>query len=360
VTSSLGKLIRLFSARPGRPRPGQHPWAHLAALRRVTASTTAGGVMLVGLPLGLEYVVRPGDTLSEIAERHGTTVARLVDRNGLHRSGDQVVAGQSLRVPSRATPTRHRRIDPDARRIVRYTVRPGDTPSGLAVRFHAWTAELVAMNGSVLRIGERIRIPVVVAAAARDRRTRDSRPARAHRRPAKDRAKDRANDRARDRARHRSRQRARDDRDRARQQHSHARSGPSRATVRRVIARTARRHGVDPQLALAVSWQEAGWQMHHVSSADAVGAMQVIPSTGVWMSGVVGRRLDLHRLHDNVTAGVVLLKLLRDAAPPKIAIAGYYQGLAGVREHGMYDDTRRYVANVLALKHRFEKGQYPA
>jgi murein DD-endopeptidase MepM/ murein hydrolase activator NlpD len=323
----------------------------------VTASTTAGGVMLVGLPLGLEYVVRPGDTLSEIAERHGTTVARLVDRNGLHRSGDQVVAGQSLRVPSRTPRTHARRISPDARRIVRYTVRPGDTPSGLAVRFHAWTAELVAMNGSVLRVGERIRIPVVVAAAARDRRTRDSRPARAHGRPAKDRAKNRARHRGNDQ--NRSGQPARGNRDRARQ-HSHAGGGPSRATVRRVITRTARRHGVDPQLALAVSWQEAGWQMHHVSSADAVGAMQVIPSTGVWMSGIVGRRLDLHRLHDNVTAGVVLLKLLRDAAPPKIAIAGYYQGLAGVREHGMYDDTRRYVANVLALKHRFEKGEYPA
>ncbi len=352
MTSSLGKLIRLFSARPGRARAGD-PWANLAALRRVTASTTAGGVMLVGLPLALDYVVRPGDTLSEIAERHGTTVERLVDRNGLHRSGDQLVAGQSLQIPSRGTRTRHRRISPDARRIVGYTVRPGDTPSGLAVRFHAWTAELIAMNGSVLHVGERIRIPVVVAAAARERRTRDSRPARAQRRHAQSRAQNQAQHRSRQRAAERARQRAR--RDRSRADH-----GPSRATVRRVITRTARRHGVDPQLALAVSWQEAGWQMHHVSSADAVGAMQVIPSTGVWMSGVVGRRLDLHRLHDNVLAGVVLLKLLRDAAPPKIAIAGYYQGLAGVREHGMYDDTRRYVANVLALKHRFEMGQYPA
>jgi LysM repeat protein len=296
-------------------------------------------------------MVRPGDTLSEIAERHGTTVERLVDRNGLHRSGDELIAGQSLQIPSRGSRTRHRRISPDARRIVRYTVRPGDTPSGLAVRFHAWTAELIAMNGSVLRVGERIRIPVVVAAVARERRTRDSRSARAHRGD----AQDRAPKRAQKRAQHRSRQRTEQRQDRSRADH-----GPSRATVRRVITRTARRYGVDPQLALAVSWQEAGWQMHHVSSADAVGAMQVIPSTGVWMSGVVGRRLDLHRLHDNVTAGVVLLKLLRDAAPPKIAIAGYYQGLAGVREHGMYDDTRRYVANVLALKHRFEMGQYPA
>ena len=66
---------------------------------------------------------------------------------------------------------------------------------------------------------------------------------------------------------------------------------PSRETVRRVIARTARRHGVDPQLALAVSWQEAGWQMHHVSSANAIGAMQVLPSTARWMEQYAGHRL---------------------------------------------------------------------
>ena len=38
----------------------------------------------------------------------------------------------------------------------------------------------------------------------------------------------------------------------------------------------------------------------------------------------------------------------------------YYQGLAGVRKYGMYDDTKRYVANVLYLKRRFEQGNYPA
>jgi hypothetical protein len=30
-----------------------------------------------------------------------------------------------------------------------------------------------------------------------------------------------------------------------------------------------------------------------------------------------------------------------------------------VRRHGMYDDTKRYVANVLAIKRSFEKGHYP-
>jgi soluble lytic murein transglycosylase-like protein len=291
--------------------------------------------MAVGLPLALDYVVRPGDTLSQIAARHDTSVDRIVARNDLHRSGDRIVAGQSLTIPSaHGRPSRpskddKKRTDPDARRIVQYTVKPGDTPSGLAVRFRAWTAEVIEMNGSVLRVGERIKIPVVVAAADRDRRSRAERPSAAPK------SRTEASNRGH-------------------------RAGPSRAAVRRVVAATARRHGVDPDLALAVSWQESGWQMDRVSSAGAVGAMQVIPSTGRWMSGVVGRKLHLRDLQDNATAGVVLLKLLQDQARPRVAVAGYYQGLAGVREHGMYDDTKRYVANVMALKRQFERGNYPA
>jgi len=36
-----------------------------------------------------------------------------------------------------------------------------------------------------------------------------------------------------------------------------------------------------------------------------------------------------------------------------MAIAGYFQGLASVKAHGMYPDTRLYVDDVLALQQRF-------
>ncbi|MGH3370948.1 MAG: LysM peptidoglycan-binding domain-containing protein [Nocardioidaceae bacterium] len=325
-----------------------------ARIRRLTASTTAGGMMLVGMPLALDYVVRPGDTLSEIAERHDTSVERIVTNNDLPRSGDHVIAGIALRIPAAhsragASPqpvsARDRvggrsHYGPDARRMVTYTVRPGDTPSGLAVRFHAWTAELIERNGSVLRVGEQVQIPVVLAAVAEERRAARSGAGQPQQEPPRT---DSAGGSATP----------------ARSSSEGASSGPSRAAVRRAITAAARRHGVDPQLALAVSWQEAGWQMHHTSYAGAAGAMQVIPATGEWMSGVVGRDLDLRDLRDNVTAGVVLLKILVDQARLPVAVAGYYQGLAGVREHGMYRDTKAYVANVLALRKRFAAGQYP-
>jgi len=36
-----------------------------------------------------------------------------------------------------------------------------------------------------------------------------------------------------------------------------------------------------------------------------------------------------------------------------LAAAGYYQGLYSVKTRGMYDDTKRYVDNVMTLRARF-------
>ena len=128
-----------------------------------------------------------------------------------------------------------------------------------------------------------------------------------------------------------------------------------------MVARTAARHGVDPQLALAVSWQESGWQMDRRSSAGAIGAMQVLPSTATWMSLYEGRRLHPHRLADNATAGVRLLSVLEgETSNRRRAVAAYYQGLGAVRDHGIYPVSRPYVRNVLAIKHRLEAGRPPA
>jgi soluble lytic murein transglycosylase-like protein len=234
----------------------------------------------------------------------------------------------------------------DDRRIVRYTVRPGDTATELAVRYHAWTAELIRMNrlgpSAMLYVGQRIRIPVVVDAVRKH--------ASAHKKPTRKPA-----------TKHKTKPKPKTKHKTTKKHHGWRYPDPSRATVRREIIRTSRRLGVDPQLALAVSWQEAGWQMHHVSSADAIGAMQVIPGTGVWMSMYAGRPLHLHRLHDNVLAGVLLLDVLdANTRTTQGQLAAYYQGLGALREHGMYRDTRRYVANVLAIKHRLERGWSPA
>lgn len=237
-----------------------------------------------------------------------------------------VVGGGALTAPAAAE---HERVG-GGRHIRHYTVRPGDTATGLAVRFHAWTAELIDHNhlgpGAGLTVGERLEIPVVTAAVdgrRSQRRTRARAPQRSG--PARE------------------------------------VSHPSRERVRRAIVRVSRRQGVDPQLSLAVSWQESGWGMHHVSNAGAIGAMQVLPSTARWMELYVDRDLSPRRLRDNVAAGVALLDVLaRETVSRARQVGSYYQGLGAVRRHGLYDDTRAYVDNVLAIKHRLEAGQPPA
>jgi soluble lytic murein transglycosylase-like protein len=81
--------------------------------------------------------------------------------------------------------------------------------------------------------------------------------------------------------------------------------------------------------------------------------MQVIPAGGQWASDLVGRRLNLLDATDNVTAGVVMLRTLeRATGRTDLAVAAYYQGLGALRSRGMYAETRRYVANVTALRKR--------
>jgi soluble lytic murein transglycosylase-like protein len=225
---------------------------------------------------------------------------------------------------------------PGGRRIVDHTVRSGETATGLAVRYHAWTAELIDHNhlgsSAGLRVGQHLEIPVVVAALP-------------HRRPAVNPA---ATPAARPRPHHAA-------------PPAHRAGNPGTATVRRAVAGAAAHQGVDPQLALAVSWQESGWQMDRTSGAGAIGAMQVLPATARWMELYAGRDLHLHHLHDNATAGATLLRVLgSETRSTRHAVAAYYQGLGAVREHGLYGETRAYVADVSAIRRRLEAGRSPS
>jgi hypothetical protein len=227
----------------------------------------------------------------------------------------------SLAAPAHAD---HERL-PAGRTLVPYVVKSGDTASGLAVRFHAWTAEIVSHNhlggAGGLRAGERIEIPVVRAGSSTGGKGgKGGGTSTVWQHPDRDREK-----------------------------------------VRRVIAGAARNHGVDPQLALAISWQESGWQMGVVSGAHAIGAMQVLPSTARWMEHYAGRPLHLRKLGDNAQAGVLLLRVLGEHTHRRThKIAAYYQGLGAVQRHGLYEETKAYVSNVEAIKRRLEAGRSPS
>lgn len=297
-----------------------------SAAKGVGVPVLVAAVVTAGAPGWTTYTVRRGDTLGGIAKRSGTSVGALVRANHLPAHGDTVYAGASLRIPVRAPVVR--------RTAVVVTARPGDSLWTIAHRYRTTIPALVRANALrtiVIQPGQRLRVgtrTVVVRAGTTSTASSGNTFAG---RTYSDGVVSAA-----------ARNRAVLDR----------RATPSRARVRQLITRTAQRYGVPASLALAVSWQESGWQHDRVSVANAIGAMQVVPSTGAWVSSVIGRQLDLLDPEDNVTAGVVLLSLLLRQANERDSVAGYYQGLASVRRNGLFADTKQYVASVAAIRSR--------
>ncbi|WP_104045404.1 lytic transglycosylase [Arthrobacter sp. ZGTC412] len=131
-------------------------------------------------------------------------------------------------------------------------------------------------------------------------------------------------------------------------------TNPSVGQLKSMVANTARRMGVSPSLALAIALQESSFRQNVTSWAGAIGTMQVMPSSGVWASQLVGRPLNLRNAQDNITAGVAIIRALIWTSPNlRIAIASYYQGQRSVMTRGMFRDTRAYVASVLSHERRF-------
>jgi len=245
------------------------------------------------------YAVEPGDTLSELARRFGVSVDDLARANNL-TDRNRVIAGRSLEIPGSAPARAH-------------TVARGETLSGIATRYGVDIAGLAAANGIVrvdlVREGARLVVPAAGSASASSAAVAGSPPA----------------------------------------------GSASRADIEVLLEDTARRYGVDPALVKAVAWQESGWNPGVVSSAGAVGVMQVLPSTGRFVSSsLVSRSLDLTDPAD-VEAGVAFLDYLtrRTGGDTRAALGGYYQGLRSVRLRGAYPDTVRYQDNVEVLRRRF-------
>ena len=126
------------------------------------------------------------------------------------------------------------------------------------------------------------------------------------------------------------------------------------ASVRDMINQAALKRGLDSSLARAVAWQESGFAQAMVSDAGAIGVMQVLPATSDWAGRyILNRQLNPYKLSDNIDAGVAYLDwLIRHSPDRRTAVAGYYQGFASVKEKGILTGTKQYVDNVIALTGR--------
>ncbi len=132
---STSQLRRLNHLRKDRIYPGQK-----LTLRATRSSTT--------------HRVRRGDTLGEIARTYGISVGRLRQLNGL--KSHRITTGQVLRVTAPPRPKSSSAEEP-----LEYTVRKGDTLSGISRRFDVGLRLLRQLNNlksDRIRPGQRLKL----------------------------------------------------------------------------------------------------------------------------------------------------------------------------------------------------------
>ena len=362
------------SARRHRPRDRPHTRA------RPRPSLAAGPTV----------VVQPGDTLTGIARRHGVSVSRLVELNDL-ADPNRIFAGQRLASPAAArerparAPTVHdshdsrrqpridavghrralrreRRVDrgrqpprqpePDLRRPAARDPRRPDAPRApdltrmleVVPRRRGRAASLVHVvsRGSTLwGIAAPLRRERQLD---RPRRTISPIPSRifpgqrlvipgakrADQPPAAPRAK------------------------------MSSRDGPPRRradSIRRIIVREARSLRRPASAALAVAWQESGWQQGVVSHAGAVGVMQLLPATADWvgetMLGRPGARSTRHGATSPPASGSSATISTGTSGNRDLVLAAYYQGQQRSTTTASIPISRPYIASIRRLERLF-------
>jgi LysM repeat protein len=333
-----GQKIRLTGSATAAPtaRPAA---AKPAPVRSAPASASSAG--------GRVYIVKSGDTLGAIAARHGVGLSEVLKWNGL-TMGSIIYPGQKVKVGGASTSVPSA---PAAKPVATakpampaksgsYTIKSGDTLSGIAARNGVRLSDVLSANrltmSSIIYPGQKLVIPgalTIAPASTTPAATPPLVPSTflGFSYPAAVVSSANQNKAL-----------------------LNASPVPTREQMKSIVADTARRMGVDASLAMAFALQESGFNQRAVSPANAIGTMQVIPSSGEWASDLVGRKLNLLDPYDNATAGIAIIRqLVSTSSDLDHAVAGYYQGQYSVSKHGMFDDTKAYVAAIKANKRLF-------
>ena len=246
---------------------------------------------------GATHTVRAGETLWDLAQRFGTSVNALARANGISNPS-LIVAGTKIAVSGGDGASATASMGGAT-----HTVQAGETLSDIAARFGVSVSSLARANGiqnpNLIVAGTSISIPGAATGAT----------------PA-----------------------------------------PVSATeVGYLLEQEAVANGVNPSLVKAMAYQESGWQQDVVSSAGAIGVMQVMPGTARWVNKVLlgGASLNVRQAHDNIKMGVSYMRYLLSIMPTQDqALAAYYSGPGNVGSK-LHRYQRVYVKAVNAHVSRF-------
>ena len=142
-----------------------------------------------------------------------------------------------------------------------------------------------------------------------------------------------------------------------------------------LIRAYAQENGLEPAYVAAVILAESSYRPEAVSSADARGLMQIVPSTGEWIAGKLDETFSEEALFDpatNIRYGCWYLGFLMDryGGDMRCASAAYHQGQgtvdAWLRDPALSSDgrtldridssaTEKYVDRILKYYEQYEK-----
>ena len=265
------------------------------------------------------YLVRPGDTLSGIALNRNLSLGALAAANGI-ANGRLLRAGTILRLPNigatiassvssaSSTPSAASSAPSAATTTVlssgTYSVKPGDTLSGIALALGLTPNGLAQSNGlslgTPIQPGQALRYAVVLY------------------------------------------------------------NGPSQAEVGAVLDQQSATVGIEDAFLKAIAWRESNWRM--VDAADGgIGVMQLMPDTVTWLkSTYVPGAWDPHNLIDNVHAGAVLLLVYSQMYGGDLTKAATaYHGGMGVVGQTPTAEMTHYTSTVAAFRQSFVAGLLP-
>lgn len=282
------------------------------------------------------HIVQPGENLSQIASRYDTSISELVAINGISNP-NFIFVGQSIRLPGSQSV---------------YYVKQGDTLSDIAVRLQTNISNLVQLNNisnpNLLQIGQaisygnfgtgtlsssaptsflyRVNTGDTLGSIATKFETSINQIGSLNEFDAADAIY------AKDLIRI-----------------------PSPQIVS-TIYYWATEYGVPPDLLLALTWWESGWDNTLVSYAGAIGIGQLIPATVDFVSeALIGVRLNPYNSEQNIrmSARFMAYLLSQTNNNSNYALAAYYQGLGAVTRYGVYNSSWRYINGIQALRSQF-------
>jgi len=264
------------------------------------------------------HVVTAGDTLSGIAARFGTSLARLVAANELSNP-DRIYVGQTISLteqPTTTTTTAPRRT---------HKVVSGDTLSTIAAGYGVKIGVLASDNGisnpdlivigMVLTIGQpapkpttTVPTPTAPTTTAPPAPTTTSSP-------------------------------------------SNGRSAEE-VLLTPIFAQWADVYNVPQDLLEAIAWKESTWTPAAVGPGGHLGIMQLSPDTvDLIEGGLLGREMEPLDADDGIQMGARFLRYLLDRTDnEREAVAAWLQGLHSVQSGGISTAGDRYVDAIEEIR----------